>query len=613
MSSVIFSRYWAANLIDRRGSDSEKDRLLRRGGRGRGATRSEAPAVEERLAPTRSGAMVQRVDATTSRSPSSILVAFAAIMVAATPLVGPARANGPSLEEARRLLAPPKGSTSLGRTNGGELLNPVALPRQGEGFALLSMVLPRKTNYGTRELIEVIERSTGSVASRFAGSVLGIGNLGYADGRKIPWSVSHQSGRDADLGMYAVMADGTPYEKVARRPLAFVDFDRRLEARVQGAVVRFDLARNLALVQALAEDENARVQYIFVASWLKAALLGEAQKRGVSASTIARLAELMHQPTDSNPHADHYHVRLFCSVEDRLYGCINRGPPRAWVDPGDAEHRSMAGRVAGILRLQGKRSEPLVIGALDRLAAMMASSEVDAIVAALGDSRSRVRERALETLEAIADPRAAEGIVAILPSITDPRWAERLFGAIPVLDSSGLVALVERVVADPAALLHPKVRARAEPSILRSALRVLRDFGTAENVGSIIGLAKHRDGGVKKAAEEALRHITCQPLKGARAFEDYWAKARGADDVERAVSGLVARGLMKARGGRSRAGVGELIGLLDRREPEVRACAQRVLTAWTGHESDPRLRSPARNKKHWANWWRENESMSALR
>ena len=559
----------------------------------------------------RFGAMICDVLWSTTERGAALIGVLA--MSVALLVTGTAAAQVPTEREARATLASPKDSTSLGRTNDGGLLNPVALPKKGPGFALLSMVAPRKTNYGTRELISLIERATAAVAQRFGGSVLGVGNLGFADGKKIPWSVSHQSGRDGDLGMYAVTADGAPYEKVRKQPLAFFEFEEDLEARAQGQVVKFDVARNLALVQALVEDDEARVQYIFVAAWLKGALLAEAHRQRLPQKTLNRMAEVMHQPTDSNPHADHYHLRLFCSVEDRLHGCVNRGPPRAWVDVGDKAHAEAAAKVAAILQMGEKRHEGLVLGALERLTAMMATSEVESIVKALADGRPRVRKAALESLETIGDPKAADGIVAILPTVSDAAWAEKLFAAVPKLDGTALVGLAERVIADPGALLHPKARKRAEPAIVGSALAVLRDHGGPTNVRPIIALLSYRDAKVKKAADEALRHLTCQPLSGEKAFARFWDEHGKATEEARAESGLRARKLLNIKEVRSRVGVATLIGLLDRREAEVRVCAQRLLTALTGHESDIRLRSAARNKRHWANWWRENEATSALR
>ncbi len=519
-----------------------------------------------------------------------------------------AAASPPSAREAKAWLALPSGSTSLGRTNGGQLVGAVALPPRGAGYAVLSHALGRKTNFGTAELIAAIERATRAVREAYPGSVLGIGNLGFASGEKIPWSVSHQSGRDGDLGMYATTLDGQPIQA-----MPFYDFGLDgLATGPGGQKVRFDVPRNLKLVVTLAEDAEARVQYIFVATWLKEMLLAEARRTGVRSETIAKLAELMHQPTDSNPHADHYHVRLFCSVEDRQYGCLNRGPVRMWVDLGDREHAEAARRVASILTMTGRGAEGLHVRALERLGAMMAASEIDAVIAALSSPAKAVRKAALATVITIGDPTAAEGIVRVLPEVTDADWAAALFDAVPALDTEALVPLAERALAPGGVegLLHVKVRKMAGPKVRIAAIRVLRDAGAARHVEALIALAAERDAGVKRAALDALEHRTCHKLRDAKAYRAWLERHRAEDEL-----GWIERGLGGAkafpRGMRTKDGVARLIARLAKR-PAIRACAARALVALTGHEIDWRLRTPARNKKHWTSWWADNAEASAL-
>lgn len=521
-----------------------------------------------------------------------------------------ARAAPPSAREARAWLALPKGSTSLGRTNGGELVGAVELPPKGVGYQVLSHAVGRKTNFGTAELIGVIQRATRKVRERFPGAVLGLGNLGFADGRKIPWSVSHQAGRDADLGMYATTLDGKPL-----KAMPFFAFGADGTAGGPGGDrVRFDLPRNLALVTALVEDAEARVQYIFVAAWLKELLLDEARRTGVAAATISRMQEVLHQPSDSNPHADHYHVRLFCTVEDRQYGCRDRGPPRAWVDPGDREHAEAAARVASILEMRGKGSEALQVKALERLGAMAATSEVDAVVGALSVDSKKVRKAALSTVIALGDARAAEGIVRVLREVEDAAWAVALFEAVPKLDADALVPLAERVLAPGGVegLLHPKVVKAAGPKVRVAALEVLRDHGRAEHVPRLLELARDKERAVKKAALAALEHRTCQPLGDAKAFAGWYAKAGRASELEWIEGGLRAHRVALPSGLRSKDAVGRLISLLDRRDAALRLCAWRALVAITGHDEDWRSRPPARNRKHWASWWAGHSAMVAL-
>ena len=71
-----------------------------------------------------------------------------------------ALAAPPTEREAKALLATPKQSTSLGRTNDGDLIAAVQLPPKGKAYTVLSHAVGRRTNYGTSELIAVIERAT---------------------------------------------------------------------------------------------------------------------------------------------------------------------------------------------------------------------------------------------------------------------------------------------------------------------------------------------------------------------------------------------------------------------------------------------------------------------
>ncbi len=43
---------------------------------------------------------------------------------------------------------------------------------------------------------------------------------------------------------------------------------------------------------------------------------------------VAKAAALFHQPSDAQAHDDHMHVRVYCAPDDRISGCIDRGPAR---------------------------------------------------------------------------------------------------------------------------------------------------------------------------------------------------------------------------------------------------------------------------------------------
>lgn len=93
---------------------------------------------------------------------------------------------------------------------------------------------------------------------------------------------------------------------------------------------RFDVKRNWALVRALVQDARVDVQYLFCHAQLRQRLLEHAQSIGEDPDVIDRAAALLHQPGDSMPHDDHLHLRIFCSSDDRPFGCVDRGPVRWW-------------------------------------------------------------------------------------------------------------------------------------------------------------------------------------------------------------------------------------------------------------------------------------------
>jgi penicillin-insensitive murein endopeptidase len=91
-----------------------------------------------------------------------------------------------------------------------------------------------------------------------------------------------------------------------------------------------DVRRTWALVRALLEDASVEVQWLFIDQPLGQLLLREAAASSADPALVARAAVLLHAPTDSQAHDDHMHVRVYCDVADRPFGCVDRGPQRWW-------------------------------------------------------------------------------------------------------------------------------------------------------------------------------------------------------------------------------------------------------------------------------------------
>jgi penicillin-insensitive murein endopeptidase len=48
----------------------------------------------------------------------------------------------------------------------------------------------------------------------------------------------------------------------------------------------------------------------------------EARKLNEPAWLLERAESVLHQPTDSRPHDDHFHLRIRCTPEERSAGCV---------------------------------------------------------------------------------------------------------------------------------------------------------------------------------------------------------------------------------------------------------------------------------------------------
>jgi penicillin-insensitive murein endopeptidase len=208
---------------------------------------------------------------------------------------------------------------SIGNTSTGSLIRAARLPFRGKHHAVLPRWRKRRTNYGTEELLTLLNHAARRVARAYPGSRMMVGNLSLKHGGDISWSQSHNAGRDGDIAFYL---------KRGRRavvPTALVKVDARLRAlRARG--VRFDVRRNWALVKTLLTHKTIGVQWIFIARHLKTALLNHARTRLEPAALLDRADKILRQPTDSLSHDDHFHVRIYCSGRDRLEGCIDRAP-----------------------------------------------------------------------------------------------------------------------------------------------------------------------------------------------------------------------------------------------------------------------------------------------
>lgn len=211
----------------------------------------------------------------------------------------------------------PGQSLSIGRSSEGKILGAQALETRETIRTLPRRHVRRCLNWGTPRLVAALQRAADAVRQSSPDAPpLGVGDISRARGGPIrPYSRSHQSGRDADLAFYQLDDKGQP---VPAEDL--LSFDARGHA--DNGKRRFDARRNWLLVRALLEDKEVDVQWMFISRPLRQALLEEARKLKEPARLLDQAERVLHQPTDSRPHDDHFHLRIRCTPEERSAGCV---------------------------------------------------------------------------------------------------------------------------------------------------------------------------------------------------------------------------------------------------------------------------------------------------
>ena len=217
-------------------------------------------------------------------------------------------------------------STSVGTAQGGHLVNGFKLPENNAWIRFYSKVESRKSNFATLELAALLTRASRVVQRSVGGALLTIGDCSDSDGGDIRGHRSHNSGRDVDILFYVLDERG---RSIPAR--GFWKFDENGVARRGKRVYRFDTERNWWLVRTLVASESPAVQYIFVSQPLKEKLISFAKKHGEAKEILRRARYILMQPGDALPHDDHYHVRIFCSEDDRAHGCKDTGAKWRWV------------------------------------------------------------------------------------------------------------------------------------------------------------------------------------------------------------------------------------------------------------------------------------------
>lgn len=223
----------------------------------------------------------------------------------------------------------PQLAGSVGAPHSGVLTNAVQLPASGPGYVRFRRY--GQYYWGTPDLVRMVETAAATVADQAPdGPRLVVGDLSAQEGGRIDRHRSHRTGRDVDLLWFVTTLDGAPVEspgfvRMGGDGLAFVPGSKEY--------VRLDVTREWSLLRALLLSESANVQWLFVSRDVEALLIDYARSRGEDPELVWRAEATMLQPGDSAAHDDHVHVRIACSAEDAVHGCLGGGPHWEWLSP----------------------------------------------------------------------------------------------------------------------------------------------------------------------------------------------------------------------------------------------------------------------------------------
>jgi penicillin-insensitive murein endopeptidase len=218
-----------------------------------------------------------------------------------------------------KLLEDPEslGPISLGRTSSGALFNGVQMP-EGDQW---NVVNPRET-WGTQETVDALIRCIKAVNDQFPNTPpVNVGDISDKNGGHLRPHISHQSGRDVDVGFY--YKDSTKWYVTA-----------------DGS--NLDLPRTWAFVRAMITETD--VQWIFIDRKIQKLLRDYAESIGEDVAWLDLIFGgetsnvrplIMHEPG----HDTHIHVRFYNPIAQesgrRLYPLLVKhkkiSPPTYYV------------------------------------------------------------------------------------------------------------------------------------------------------------------------------------------------------------------------------------------------------------------------------------------
>lgn len=409
-------------------------------------------------------------------------------------------------------------SRSIGTTADGYLVNAVQVPVNHERLRFLEIQSERGLVYTSTEMLELVTKAADFVWQSVPQTPTYLGNFGAEGGGDIPYSVSHNSGRDADFAFHMLAPSGNIW--VPKSFVEFADDGTWVDAQT-GGVYRFDVVRNWALVEGLIRHHEGRIQTIFVSNGLRRLLLEHAASTGVSPSIRSMAATLLTQPGGALPHNDHFHLRLYCSERDVASGCEDTGRRHAHF----RNFGSVRSKTIAAARQAAEHEDPEVRkNALWRLMILNDRGSMALFRKALKDPSEQVR---IKAIRALVDLGLGDSVlIAHLEQEKSPRVRLELITGIGLsgqkLGLESLVGVIENgalydfgYLVDERAVAADALTHTAEPRVVPAMISVLSKL----------------DRNVIPRVRRSLNYLTNHDFEDAEEWQE-WLRVHGKDDRE---------------------------------------------------------------------------------
>ncbi len=498
---------------------------------------------------------------------------------------------------------PHQGSLSMGTVGSGFMVSSTNLEFVGKDHEIIERHRRYGTAYATDEMVQLIKVASAHVNEHSPGAPLRVGNMSRSKGGDIRWSRSHNSGRDADLGFYVKRkADG----KSVRVP-GIIHFDENGVPEGYPDLI-FDVERNWLLVRGMLQTD-INVQYLFISLPLKHMLLDHARATNEPAELVDRASKVLHQPTDALPHDDHFHLRIGCSKDDRLRGCVDTGPRWDWCDWHDAELLAQAIELSrGLEHEKDVDTKLAILDYMDTTRNPFAS-EI-ALTKGVYDPAPEIRERSWQ-LARYTYPWTATTLVAAAKLIDKPSTS---------LDEKIMAYSILRRSADPVAheyVLGKLRSSQTEPNERRFAARALRHTTNADYVKILFDELEQQPAPVRLEIADVLRRLTnhatttdwasagpAERTKALAEWRTWYAENAHLDRDNWIFAGMLQAGA-DVRSMDANA-VDAMLPLLKTGEAHVVYNANRLMRKVTGRWAPLEQSDGRKLHDYWSKWWKKN-------